>query len=159
MNVTGAFASLHNPGDYSHIIANLSYVPASEIVAPGQELTFEYRTRIGAVIESMDLQFAAVVFYSDVEKQRRYVSVAFNDTVTLSAQEEKFKFRTLAGYVLGAALAALGLFFVKDQLLGVPKKAAAVAASTVDADDSFNILSGGSDSGRGKRRAAKAAAQ
>lgn len=119
MNVSGIMATLNSPIEFSRVLHNFTGYGVGELVEAGEEMTLEYRMAIPIIPEEMELQLAATLFYED-KAGRTYANTFFNKTLTFVQPPTKLGVRQVLPILLSAALAAFGVYFLRNVAFARP---------------------------------------
>jgi len=111
VNVSGISAALHSPYDLDYYIQNFTGKEVAEMLAPGQQVTLEYKFTADARLEPLSYWFSAFVFVNATD--RVYRQVPINGTLELTAEAQTFGIMDFLTYVVSTAcICAVGYFVV-----------------------------------------------
>jgi len=116
-NVTAVGAHLHSPFDFSYYIQNFTAREQDSIVSPGYQVSIEYPFMADPSLEPLEYWLSAWVQYNDSDG-RTYRTTFTNGTIELIEKPSEFNIKTFFGYVVVAALVAVGGFVVYTQQSG-----------------------------------------
>lgn len=142
LNVSMIMGSLNNPYQFNHFLKNFSARPVNTSVAPGQEVTFQYRLYIDAQqLDTVNYQLAFTVFYDDGVAP--YASTFFNESRPFFYAPQEFDFKSLAGYIVFAAIVAVVVKVVRSgdsasSAISSSSRASTSASADADASDDFS---------------------
>lgn len=111
VNVSGVTAALHSPYDLDYYIQNFTGKGVAETLAPGEQVTLEYKFTADARLEPLQYWFSAFVFVNATD--RVYRQVPINGTVDLTAEAQTFGVMDALTYVMSTAcICAVGYVVV-----------------------------------------------
>jgi len=110
VNVSAISASLHSPYDLDYYIQNFTGKGVAEVLAPGQQVTLEYKFTADARLEPLQYWFSAFVFINATD--RIYRQVPINGTLDLTAEAQSFGILDFGTYMVSTAFICIVGYFV-----------------------------------------------
>lgn len=111
VNVSGISAALQSPYDLAYYIQNFTAKGVAEVLAPGAQVTLEYKFMADPRLEPLSYWFSAFVFINATD--RVYRQVPINGTLDLTAEAQSFGIMDFLTYLVSTAtICAVGYVVV-----------------------------------------------